>query len=868
MAEDLVISLNLDDKKISPKLRKLQADFDAATAKVEKQQKAIRDMQKELAYWNDEMARSGKGVSNTMMAEKINPLNQKINEATIKLKQMQAAADLAGQKVDEAMENGTKKSSKMSAALGKVGTAIKDFGKRLVSVAKSAFIFTVLYSSFNKLRQMFSGYLKVNTQFSKSLSLIKGNLLTAFQAIYDAALPAINTLSNALVKATAYASYFFNSLAGKDVSSAAQAAEDLYNQANATDKVTEATEKANKALASFDELNTVDVGNASSSQSDSSSTDTSAPDFGFDYSAINTEFVDNLVDKIKSVVDALKMAWDWVDKNLGGFGGMLELASTIGATILAWKIGKKVSAFFTSLGKNGANIAKLLAGVTITIAGVNFLYDGVKEATINGGYDAESFWKMIGGEFATLLGCTLVGMTLGSIIPGVGTATGALIGLVAGAVISVGTIIKATVDGRREMIDAAIKESELGQTLERLDEEMERQAQLIVDTNATLKVKIDNIETVDSTYNYVQNLVDDIFDLSEVEDKSESEIRKLQALVDEYNSIVGDVGQITLSVDSQQVVESREEVEQLTDAWYDLARAEAEKEYLVELYKAQYKYNVEIKAAISNYDDLMSIYAKWKNAFTKADQEKLLNTAVSHDRLTADDFKSPFAEEVYNYLLGILGDNATGSQVYAEWAKIVANLSEEYEKQTETVSALREGYATATQNLETFESMVSTTSTAVDDLSTSLDSVKSPELSGDSLDSYADSASAAKKATDDFSESLSKLNAAAGSTKNFRVSFGSDTGSSLIRSIPALARGAVLPANRPFLAIVGDQTSGTNVEAPLSTIKQAVRDVLLENVGGYGSEIVIPIFIDGDKVDEAVVRRQDIRNKMRGLALT
>ena len=46
-----------------------------------------------------------------------------------------------------------------------------------------------------------------------------------------------------------------------------------------------------------------------------------------------------------------------------------------------------------------------------------------------------------------------------------------------------------------------------------------------------------------------------------------------------------------------------------------------------------------------------------------------------------------------------------------------------------------------------------------------------------------------------------------------------------------------------------------------------MRDVLLENVGGYGSEIVIPIYIDGDKVDEAVVRRQDIRNKMRGTAL-
>ncbi len=44
--------------------------------------------------------------------------------------------------------------------------------------------------------------------------------------------------------------------------------------------------------------------------------------------------------------------------------------------------------------------------------------------------------------------------------------------------------------------------------------------------------------------------------------------------------------------------------------------------------------------------------------------------------------------------------------------------------------------------------------------------------------------------------------------------------------IPYLAKGAVLPANRPFLAMVGDQRHGTNIEAPLSTIQEAVAGVL------------------------------------------
>ena len=44
--------------------------------------------------------------------------------------------------------------------------------------------------------------------------------------------------------------------------------------------------------------------------------------------------------------------------------------------------------------------------------------------------------------------------------------------------------------------------------------------------------------------------------------------------------------------------------------------------------------------------------------------------------------------------------------------------------------------------------------------------------------------------------------------------------------IPYLARGAVLPANKPFLAMLGDQRHGTNVEAPLQTIQEAVALVM------------------------------------------
>lgn len=42
--------------------------------------------------------------------------------------------------------------------------------------------------------------------------------------------------------------------------------------------------------------------------------------------------------------------------------------------------------------------------------------------------------------------------------------------------------------------------------------------------------------------------------------------------------------------------------------------------------------------------------------------------------------------------------------------------------------------------------------------------------------------------------------------------------------VPALAQGAVLPPNNPFLAVVSDQTQGTNIEAPAELIKQMVKE--------------------------------------------
>lgn len=56
--------------------------------------------------------------------------------------------------------------------------------------------------------------------------------------------------------------------------------------------------------------------------------------------------------------------------------------------------------------------------------------------------------------------------------------------------------------------------------------------------------------------------------------------------------------------------------------------------------------------------------------------------------------------------------------------------------------------------------------------------------------------------------------------------------------VPALARGAVIPANREFLAVLGDQKIGKNIEAPAELIKQMAMEAISEsNLNNQGQTV-------------------------------
>ena len=150
------------------------------------------------------------------------------------------------------------------------------FVKRIGGLAKRVFIFTVITKALRKLKELLTSMTSSDKQIQTSLANIKGNLLTAFQPIYEFALPAIKALLHALEQASAFLASFTAALFGKSVSQMQKNAKALNKQATATSKVGKAAEKASRSLASFDELNQLSDNSSSSSGTTDAS---SAPSF-------------------------------------------------------------------------------------------------------------------------------------------------------------------------------------------------------------------------------------------------------------------------------------------------------------------------------------------------------------------------------------------------------------------------------------------------------------------------------------------------------------------------------------------------------------------------------------------------------------
>lgn len=81
-------------------------------------------------------------------------------------------------------------------------------------------------------------------------------------------------------------------------------------------------------------------------------------------------------------------------------------------------------------------------------------------------------------------------------------------------------------------------------------------------------------------------------------------------------------------------------------------------------------------------------------------------------------------------------------------------------------------------------------------------------------------------------------------------------------NIPKLATGAVIPPNAPFMAVLGDQRRGTNIETPEDLLRKVVRE---ESGSGNGGVLHAHLYLDGKEVLTSIIDMAKLEQTSTGI---
>lgn len=295
----------------------------------------------------------------------------------------------------------------------KASNSAQKFAVRLRSIVASAFIFNIISSGLRQLTSYMGNALKANKQFSASMSAIKGNLLTAFQPIYNAVMPALNSFMAGLQKVTGYIASFISMLFGTSVKASQESAKELYEQSSALDSVADSAKKANKQLSDIDELHVVNKSENIDSTSGSAGSNI-VPSFG-EIEVVDElpEWLEKSIENIKKLISDFKIG-DYFAVGEDVSDLVIQISNYIAEAIASinWEnVGKNVGAFLRGI--KWLEVLKSLWGVldaAITGA-IKFYFGMLKEAPFETALiTAMALWKFtrVGAALVRMINTALV----------------------------------------------------------------------------------------------------------------------------------------------------------------------------------------------------------------------------------------------------------------------------------------------------------------------------------------------------------------------------------------------------------------------------------------------------------------------------
>ena len=359
-------AFQIDDEAIkntSEKLREAQNQLNIYLQKLEEKKEYDReweDVTAEIAEAESKLAQMSESLdSNKRKMQDMQDSgkafqvdNEAVKDTSESLREARNQLELYSQKLDE-LEGKEKKKvnigtqlkntfSGVRKSLSSTVNPMKKFNDRFKGLAKRVFIFGIIASGLRKVKDSLQSLLGSDKEVKGYMNQIKANLTLAFAPLYDAILPALKVVLQYVVKLTSYLAAFVSKLfGGADASK--KLASNMASTATSANKV-------QKALASIDEINAIDIETG----------DTGVTDAINNWQMNSNGFIDNMAAAIKdgdwraiasSMSDLIstalsninsflkKVDWKKLGKNIGAFISgikwgeiainMLELAHTI-----------------------------------------------------------------------------------------------------------------------------------------------------------------------------------------------------------------------------------------------------------------------------------------------------------------------------------------------------------------------------------------------------------------------------------------------------------------------------------------------------------------------------------------------------------
>lgn len=884
--------LNVGGKSSSSQYKKMQYDIDDLANTIKYAEGELKDLEasgkaftfgnqtKQAAEDMEKLAAAERKLSdmNNRLGTSYSSIKGQVNDyknSLLKTDEAQKKTSASGNKVAKSLSNTAKASNKASFGIGKMlGTSILfSFTFQAINGA-----LTALKDGFTNLAQYSSSTNNSISMLWSSLERLKNSLATAFAPILDVVAPILSKFIDMLATAASYVSMFFAFLSGKSTYTRAIAVQKDYagsledtasGASDAADATNEAAEAAEGYLSPLDEINKLDKKDTSGAGGSGGGGVGGGEGSGplFEEVPIDNKFaslLDSVLDKLKEIRDIFMDGfWDGLGdykpileelkKDLSSIGSYLTDIFTDADVKAAAQ--KFVNSFIYNVGKIAGAVSRI--GLTLAV----FIVGGI-ESYLSENVDRIKSYLVsafdISSEIANILGD--LSKTVSDIISRVFSSqmaqdlSGDIIGVFQEAFMSVNTLaLSFGRDILNLIAQPIIKNKDLiADALYETIEPLEKITQSIEDFVKNLADKI--LAVYDE---HVKPFIDSVADgLSEItsvllESYNEYIAPVLDKLATKFDKILnGPVGDaisgfidlIGKLMDSLKIL--WESVLVPFISWISANVLPVIAPIIEFLGTTFLDFIGAVSGAISGVVEQLSGVIDFLTGVFTGDW----SLAFSGLQQIAEGFKNEFNaifDFIRNNILQPFDDFLSGVFTF-DW---VENFG--------VLGYVLEGFSRNVENIwngikEIFSGVVNFVNGVFSgDWSRAWEGIRQI-FKGiwDSLVGIVKSPinSIIGLINGLISGVVSGINGIIGALNNFHVdlpgwlsdltgmeSFGFNIGKISAPQIPYLASGAVIPPNNKFLAVLGDQKQGTNIEAPESLIRKIMREELSRQKTGGGS---------------------------------